>query len=97
MKHLSLLLSLFVSLAAFTQGSKPATMMIPDDIKVEFAYVYDADYDRFIRLNNGWKINLGRGLDLFDKVDRFSIDRISQEDRRCKACSIAFVREEDER
>ena len=25
--------------------SKPATMMIPDDIKVEFAYVYDADYD----------------------------------------------------
>lgn len=39
---------------------------------------------------------VARGLDIFDKVERFSIDRISQEDRRCKACSIAFVREEDE-
>lgn len=34
-------------------------------------------------------------IDIFEKVERFSIDCISQEDRRCKACSIAFVREED--
>lgn len=73
---------------------------ITDDLAprgIDFTYDFEADHDRFIRLDNGWKINLGRGLDIFDKVERFSIDRISQEDRRCKACSIAFVREEDER
>ena len=73
---------------------------ITDDLAprgIDFTYDFDASHDRFIRLDNGWQINLGRGLDIFDKVERFSIDRISQEDRRCKACSIAFVREEDER
>ena len=63
---------------------------------IEFTYDFDADHDRFIHLDNGWMINLGRGLDIFDKVERFSIDRISQEDRRCKACSISFVKEEYE-
>ena len=72
---------------------------ITDDLAprgIDFTYDFNADHDRFIHLDNGWKINLGRGLDIFDKVERFSIDRISQEDRRCKACSIAFVREEDQ-
>ena len=72
---------------------------ITDDLAprgIDFTYDFEADHDRFIRLDNGWKINLGRGLDIFEKVERFSIDRISQEDRRCKACSIAFVREEDQ-
>ena len=72
---------------------------ITDDLAprgIDFTYDFNAEHDRYIRLDNGWKINLGRGLDIFDKVDRFSIDRVSQEDRRCKACSIAFVREEDQ-
>ena len=72
---------------------------ITDDLAprgIDFSYDFNADHDRFIRLDNGWKITLGRGLDIFDKVERFSIDRISQEDRRCKACSIAFVRDEDQ-
>lgn len=72
---------------------------ITDDLAprgIDFTYDFDADHDRFIHLDNGWKINLGRGLDIFDKVERFSIDRISQEDRRCKACSITFIREEDQ-
>ena len=72
---------------------------ITDDLAphgIDFTYDFDADHDRFIHLDNGWKINLGRGMDIFDKVERFSIDRISQEERRCKACSIAFVRVEDD-
>ena len=72
---------------------------ITDDLAprgIDFTYDFDADHDRFIHLDNGWKINLGRGLDIFDKVERYSLDRISQEDRRCKACSISFVREEDD-
>lgn len=69
---------------------------ITDDLAprgIDFTYDFNAVHDRFIHLDNGWKINLGRGLDIFDKVDRFSIDRISQEGRRCKACSISFVHE----
>ena len=72
---------------------------ITDDLAprgIDFTYDFDADHDRFIHLDNGWKINLGRGLDIFDKVERFSIDRICQEDRRCKACSITFIRDEDQ-
>ena len=72
---------------------------ITDDLSrrgITFTYDFEADHDRFIHVDNGWKINLGRGLDIFDKVERYSLDRVSQEDRRCKACSIAFVREEDE-
>ena len=72
---------------------------IADDLAprgIDFTYDFDADHDRFIHLDNGWKIILGRGLDFFDKVERFSIDRISQEDRRCKACSISFIKDEDD-
>ncbi len=72
---------------------------IADDLAprgIEFTYDFEADHDRFIHLDNGWKITLGRGLDIFDKVERFSIDRVSQEDRRCKACTIAFVKEDEE-
>lgn len=71
---------------------------IADDLAprgIDFTYDFNADHDRFIHLDNGWKIILGRGLDIFEKVERFSIDRISQEDRRCRACSIGFVRSED--
>lgn len=31
------------------------------------------------------------GVDVFDKIERFSIDRIFYEDRHCKACNIPFV------
>ena len=69
---------------------------ITDDLDprgIDFTYDFEALHDRFINLDNGWRIILGRGLDIFDKVDRFSINRVSQEDRRCKACSITYVRE----
>ena len=69
---------------------------IADDLAprgIIFTYDFKAEHDRLICLDNGWKITLGRGLDIFDKVDRFSINRISQEDRRCKACVITFVKQ----
>jgi ATP-dependent Lon protease len=44
-----------------------------------------------IDLNNGWRITLGRGLDIFEKYERFSRARNRQEDRRCKECTITFI------
>lgn len=41
-------------------------------VGIEFSYYFDADYDRNICLDNGWKINLSRGLDLFENFGRFS-------------------------
>lgn len=58
---------------------------------IEFTYDFNAKHDRMIDLNNGWRITLGRGLDIFEKYERFSLARNRQEDRRCKECTITFI------
>ena len=43
--------------------------------------------------DNGWKITLGRGLDIFEKVEgRFNVAGIDQTKRKCKACEITYLR-----
>ncbi len=78
---------------------RPDSIDIFDDLTddlatrgIEFTYDFNADHDRSIVLDNGWTINLGRGLDIYEPFGRFSLDKVNQADRRCKACSIAFVR-----
>lgn len=77
----------------------PEMIDIFDDIKddlsehgIEFSYDFNADHDRFIDLDNGWIISLGRGLDIYDKVGRFSLDALCQTDRRCKEFNVAYNR-----
>lgn len=49
-------------------------------------------HDRYIDMNNGWKIILGRGLDIYLKPEgRFNIAGLWQEKRKCKACEIIYV------
>ena len=62
-------------------------------IGIEFSYAFEADHDRYIELNNGWRIILGRGLDIYEKYERFSLGRTRLEDRRCKECTITFVQQ----
>ena len=69
-----------------------------DDLKdelaavgIDFAYYFDADHDRNICLDNGWKIILSRGLDIFDKFGRFSLGNVRQANRRCREFSITYV------
>lgn len=57
---------------------------------IAFTYDFKADHDRYIELDNGWQINLGRGLDIFEPKGRFALDKINQEDRRCKEFSVSF-------
>lgn len=71
-----------------------------DDLKdelaavgIDFAYYFDADHDRDICLDNGWKIILSRGLDIFDKFSRFSLGNVRQTNRRCREFSITYVQE----
>jgi ATP-dependent Lon protease len=50
-------------------------------------------HDRFIQSDNGWKVVLGRGLDIFQKSEgRFSIADLRQDKRRCKACEITYLK-----
>jgi ATP-dependent Lon protease len=50
-------------------------------------------HDRHIVANNGWKIKLGRGLDIYEKTSgRFDIAEIMQEKRQCRNCEITFLK-----
>lgn len=62
-------------------------------VGIEFSYYFDADHDRDICLDNGWKIILSRGLDIFEKFGRFSLGNIRQTNRRCREFSVTFVQE----
>ena len=71
-----------------------------DDLKdelaavgIDFAYYFDADHDRNICLDNGWKIILSRGLDIFDKFSRFSLGNVRQTNRRCREFSVTYINE----
>ncbi len=49
-------------------------------------------HDRFIELNNGWKIILGRGLDIWQKTGGwYDINEYVQEKRVCKSCEVTFI------
>ena len=57
---------------------------------IMFTYDFKADHDRWIATDDGWKILLSRGLDVFEKFDRFSLGNVRQEERRCRAFSVTF-------
>jgi ATP-dependent Lon protease len=65
-----------------------------DDI--EFAFSFDPNlHDRKIETDTGWRITLGRGLDIFQKPDdKFSLGFMDQTKRKCKATSIVYMRSE---
>ena len=60
---------------------------------IEFSYYFDAEHERNICLDNGWKINLSRGLDIFEKFSRFSLGNVRQTNRRCREFSVTYVQE----
>ena len=69
---------------------------IQDDLAkygIEFTYAFDADHDRSINLDNGWRFILSRGIDIFEKFDRFSLSNQRQELRRCRAFSVTYLQE----
>ncbi len=65
-----------------------------ESLGILFTYEFD-DYihDRSIIMNNGWKIILGRGLDIWQKTGGwYDINEYVQEQRLCKANEITFVK-----
>lgn len=65
-----------------------------ESIGINFTYEFDEYiHDRSIEMDNGWKIVLGRGLDIYQKTGGYAdITDYIQERRLCKACEITFVK-----
>lgn len=65
-----------------------------ESLGILFTYEFDEDiHDRSINLDNGWKIILGRGLDIWQKTGGwYDINEYVQEQRLCKSCEITFVK-----
>ncbi|MCK0438155.1 BREX system Lon protease-like protein BrxL [Gordonia alkaliphila] len=53
-------------------------------------------HDRWIRTDNGWRINLGRGLDIFQKQDGgwFDFGSTRQEFRQVRAFGVTYIRDQ---
>ena len=66
-----------------------------ESLGIIFTYEFD-DYihDRSIVMDNGWKVVLGRGLDIWQKTGGwYDINEYVQEQRACKAHEITFVKD----
>ena len=64
-----------------------------ESIGINLTYRFENHHDRFIAADNGWKITMGRGLDLFEKIEeRFSIADIDQTKRRCRSCEVTYLK-----
>lgn len=60
-------------------------------------YRFDATaHDRWIRTDTGWRINLGRGLDIFQKLDSswFEFGTTRQAFRQVRAFGVTYVQED---
>lgn len=66
-----------------------------ESMGINFTYEFDEYiHDRSIEMDNGWKIVLGRGLDIYQKTGGYAdITDYIQERRLCKACEITFIKE----
>ena len=63
-----------------------------DQIQLDYS-IDDSLHDRWIEIDTGWHIVLGRGLDIFQKPeDRFTLGFLDQTKRSCKATRIVYTK-----
>ena len=60
------------------------------------AFIFKIDntlHDRWIEADTGWRIVLGRGLDIFQRPDdKFTLGFMDQTKRRCKSTAITYTK-----
>lgn len=63
------------------------------EMNIQFDYEFkESAHDRYILTNNGWRIILGRGLDMWQKsTGKYDIAEWLQEKRKCKEFDIAVI------
>jgi len=82
----------------FLENAKQAFSEITDSLLnmgIEFSYEFsEVQHDRSIEMNNGWKIMLGRGLDIWQKTSgRYDMAEYYQEKRLCKEFDVTVIRQ----
>jgi ATP-dependent Lon protease len=80
----------------FVENAREAFKNMTDSLEplgIILTYEFNENiHDRSIELNNGWKILLGRGLDIFQKTGGwYDISEYYQEKRQCKACEVTIL------
>lgn len=68
---------------------------IQDDLAgygIEFEWQLRDFHDRCIKTDTGWTITLGRGLDIFEKYNTYSIASSRQDMRKCKEFMVTFMK-----
>ena len=64
-----------------------------ESLGMEFSYEFQAGlHDRLVSTDNGWRIHLGRGLDIFEPYGKYSVAASSATRRKCKECNIVYRR-----
>jgi len=81
---------------SFVQESKERFQGLQDSlapIGIDFHYQFDEQiHDRYILIDNNWKIILGRGLDIWNKTNGYlDIAETNQLYRSCKAFSMTII------
>ena len=57
-----------------------------------FTYDFHAVHDRSIQIDNDWYITLGRGLDIFEKVEaKFSMRKIRDQYKACREFMVNYM------
>jgi ATP-dependent Lon protease len=61
---------------------------------ISFNYEFiEGIHDRSILLDSGWKIVLGRGLDIWQKTSGwYDLSEFLQEKRQCKGCEVTYLK-----
>ncbi len=61
---------------------------------IMFSYSFDdSAHDRYIESDNGWRISLGRGLDIFQKPEsNYGLGEFDQKKRKCRRTDINYRR-----
>ncbi|NLV46853.1 MAG: BREX system Lon protease-like protein BrxL [Candidatus Hydrogenedentes bacterium] len=66
--------------------------LIRDRIVLEYR-LDNTLHDRWIESDTGWRINLGRGLDIFQRPeDKFTLGFMDQTKRKCKSTTITYIK-----
>lgn len=82
----------------YIEDSKANFEGLKDDLVsagITFTFEFDSSiHDRYISIDNGWKILLGRGLDMFQKSSNaFSIATYLQSQKKCRSCEVTYIKE----
>lgn len=71
---------------------------IKDDIAtygIDFDYSFREFHDRQITTDDGWNISLGRGLDIYDKYNAYSIASGRQDRRKCREFRVIYMKSDN--